>query len=460
MSEFEKYQIIKNLVDNGGNKRNAALKLEICVRQIDRLIKKYGESGKSAFVHGNRSRKPINTFDPSLSSDIVQLYKSKYQDCNFSHFKDLLESEENISVSYKTIYNILTNEKIYSPKLRRATKRKLKRQELEANKELTDLSNNDIELLITHRIGLEDSHPRQSKPKYFGEIVEMDGSIHLWFGETKTCLHLAIDLCTGTIVGGFFGFQETLRGYYTIYQQILENYGIPYKFRTDNRTVFNYESLNKSERTSDKDVLTQFGYACRILGTDIETTSVSQAKGTIERANQTFQGRLVQELRIHGINDIDGANRYLIEKFIPNFNKRFALNYLNFESAFETAPDANKINYTLAVITQRKIDNGNSIKYYNKYYQPFKDNKLVCFKTKTSCNVIKAFDNTLLVAIDDEVFELVELQKHQVSSSELDHSVSTEVTPKKKYIPPMTHPWRQSIFQKHVKKAHSSHVYA
>ena len=224
--------------------------------------------------------------------------------------------------------------------------------------------------MISHLMNLEDSHPRQEKPKYFGEVIEMDGSIHLWFGPVKVCLHLAIDLCTGTIVGGVFQYQETLRGYYMIYKQILGKYGIPLLFKTDNRTVFNYESLSKEKRTSDKDVLTQFGYACKQLGTSIETTSVSQAKGTIERANSTFQGRLVQELRIEGITNIDEANAYLINNFIPAFNKRFALNYKKCQSTFEPSPSKTKINYTLAILSTRKIDNGNSIKFKNKYYQP------------------------------------------------------------------------------------------
>lgn len=70
----------------------------------------------------------------------------------------------------------------------------------------------------------------------------------------------------------------------------------------------------------------------------METTSVAQAKRTIERANGTFQGRLVQELRIDGISTIAEANRYLLNKFIPKFNKRFALNFNMFPSTFETPP--------------------------------------------------------------------------------------------------------------------------
>ena len=86
--------------------------------------------------------------------------------------------------------------------------------------------------MISHQISLEDAHPRQEKPKYVGEVIEIDGSIHNWFGSSKCCLHLAIDLCSGTIVGGDFAKQETLKAYYHVFKQILENYGIPVLFKT------------------------------------------------------------------------------------------------------------------------------------------------------------------------------------------------------------------------------------
>ena len=266
------------------------------------------------------------------------------------------------------------------------------------------MSDEKINEAINHEVALEDSHPRCEKPKYFGEIIEQDGSIHLWFGETKTCLHLAIDKATSTVVGSWFDKQETLNGYYHVLYQILTNYGIPYSFFTDNRTVFNYMSLNPDKRTSDKDVLTQYGYACKQLGIDLKTSSVSQAKGLIERTNGTFQGRLVQELRLNNITTIDEANKYLNEVFVPEFNKDFALDYKKFESAFEISPSKEKINYILAVLTERTIDNGNSIKYQKKYYQPYLDNELRCFLPKTKCLVIKAYNGDLLVSIDEKVY--------------------------------------------------------
>ena len=461
MNELEKYEVIKELVNHNGNKKRASKKLGISIRQVNRLIIVYEEKGKSGFIHGNRGRIPSKALDKSISEDIILLYKSKYQEFNFTHFKEYLEEEENIKVSYKFIYNTLTNAGILSPKARRKTKKEFKKKQLlKENKINIAMSDEQIDSIVSHEITLEDSHPRGEKPKYFGELIEQDGSIHLWFGNIKTCLHLAIDKATSTIVGAYFDKEETLNGYYHVLYQILTNYGIPYKFLTDNRTVFNYISLNPDKRTSDKDVLTQYGYACKQLGIDLKTTSVSQAKGLIERTNGTFQGRLVNELRLNGITTIEEANKYLIEIFIPKFNTKFAMDYKKFPSVFEVSPTLEKINYTLAILTPRKIDNGNAIKFKNKYYQPYLNDELKCFMPKTECLVIKSFNGELLVTIDEKVYELKELSRNKKISTEFDNPLPEKKQESKKYIPPMTHPWKVQYFKKQQRKAHLEHIYA
>ena len=458
MNEQLKYKTIKELVDHKGNKKRVALKLGITERQVNRLIIKYKENGKSSFVHGNRGHIPAKALDKSVSENIILLYKNKYQDWNFQHFKEYLEKIENIKVSYDFIYKTLTKAGFLSPKARRKTKRDTAKARLLKEKKINlAMSEEQIDIIINHEIALEDSHPRGEKPKYFGEIIEEDGSIHLWFGDKKTCLHLAIDKATSTIVGAWFDYQETLNGYYHVLYQILTKYGIPYKFFTDNRTVFNYMSLNPNKRTSDKDVLTQYGYACKQLGIELETSSVSQAKGLIERTNGTFQGRLVNELKLNGINTIEEANKYLLEVFVPNFNERFAMDYKKFESVFEEAPSVNKINYTLAILTPRKIDNGNSIKYQNKYYQPYLNNKLKCFMPKTDCLVIKAYDGSLVVSIDEQILELKELSRNERFSKNFEEEKT--VKERKKYIPPMSHPFKAASFKKYQEKQEArSHI--
>ena len=122
----------------------------------------------------------------------------------------MLEEYENISVSYDFIYKHLTKVGIISPKARKKTKRQPKKNILQEQKRLENKTEKEIETIINQELSLDNAHPRGGKPKYFGEIIEMDGYIHLWFGDKKTCLHLATDKATNTIVGGYFDNQETL----------------------------------------------------------------------------------------------------------------------------------------------------------------------------------------------------------------------------------------------------------
>lgn len=122
MNKKEKYEVIKELIDQNGNKNRASKKLGISRRQIYCLIIKYKENGKEGFVHSNKTRKPINAFDNSISENIILLYKNKYYDFNFNHFKKFLDKDENIKVSYDFIYKILAKKVSYLQKLGRKQK--------------------------------------------------------------------------------------------------------------------------------------------------------------------------------------------------------------------------------------------------------------------------------------------------------------------------------------------------
>ena len=135
------------------------------------------------------------------------------------------------------------------------------------------------------------------------------------------------------------------------------------------------------------------------------------------------------------------------------------MDYNKFPSVFEDSPSKETINYTLAILTPRKIDNGNSIKFENEYYQPYENNQLKCLKEKTECLVIKAFNGELLVTIDEKVYELRKLQSHKKYSKEFD-VIPKLKKEKKKYIPPMTHPWKLASFKKQLEKAHTQRIYA
>jgi len=448
MNELRKYHIIKKLVETKGNKKRAAIQLDVTERQINRLIILYKEKGKQAFIHGNRSREPMNKKDVSFSNNIIRLYMDKYQGFNIKHFNELLLINEAIDVSYSFVYTTLQKASILSPSAHRSTKRALAKEKRALESLITIPK--DIDIPVTSIMSVEDCHPRRERCKYFGELLQIDASQHRWFSDDLYYLHLAIDDATGLICGGYFDRQETLFGYYNVFKAILEDYGIPYAFLTDNRTIFNYESAKR--KTPEKDVLTQFGYACMRLGVDLDTTSVSQKKGRIERAFGTFQLRLPQEIKLNKISTCQQANAYLINTFIPSFNKLFSLPLNNFNSVFEPTPSPEVINHTLAIVATRKIDQGNSLKFNNLYYQPYLNDKLICFKPHTEAVIIKAFNGELLVNIHDLVYQLRELKSNSLISDNFDIETPTKVKPKINYTPPKSHPWKDPSYYRYLEK--------
>ena len=448
MKEDFKYQIVKKLVEVNGNKKAAALRIGCTVRHLNRMIRGYRSSGKEFFIHGNKGIKPIHTISEDIRCMIIDLYKTKYHEANFTHYAELLDTHEGISVSPSTVNTILMAEHILSPKASRVTKKRVKKELLEQLKTST-LSTRTKEYIEKSIIAIEDAHPRRSRCAYFGEMLQMDASLHLWFGDTKSQLHIAIDDSTGVIVGAYFDHQETLKGYYNIFHQILLEYGIPYMFFTDRRTVFEYKQ--KKAPTTEEDTFTQFGYACKQLGVEIRTSSVPQAKGRVERLFQTLQSRLPLELRIAGVTTIEQANVFL-NHYVKNFNAKFALNINSTKSVFETQPTVEKINLTLAVLADRKVDCGHCVRFESKYYKPIDtDSNPTYFRKGTSALVIKAFDDEYYVSIENKIYSLEVIPDHKTTSKNFDFPKDNPVK-RKSYVPPMSHPWKHASFQAYLDK--------
>lgn len=443
MNEQHKYEVIKRLVDNNGNKKRAAIELGCSVRNIDRLINKYKSYGKESFIHGNRDRKPSNSLSDFDRNNILLLFENKYYDANWKHALELMKKHDGVNISYCTLYNILSKADFLSPKCNNKTRKNKAKALREKLKNKEKLNSHEEDLIVCDNIlELEDSHPRLPRSKYFGEKMQMDASEFVWFGDKKTTLHGAIDDATGRIKL-YFDRQETLKGYYGLLNSILIDFGIPYSILTDNRTVFYYNSKKDEELV--KDTYTQFGYACKKLGIDLQTTSIPQKKGRIERLWNTLQSRLPVEMRIAGINSIEEANLFLLD-YCEKFNQQFALPINNIKNVFEKQPSNEEINYTLATITPRTFDNGCSIRYQKKYWQAFKDDHLVSFKKKTKALVIKAYDGQMLVTVDDNIYELREVPTHQNYSIAFMEDKKEKKKEKKTYIPPMSHPWKHDSY--------------
>lgn len=447
MDEQYRYEIIKRLVDDKGNKKTASLKLGVTVRQVDRLINKYKEHGKAAFIHGNKGRKPAITKPEKLRQDVVDLYRTKYYDANFTHFTELLEKHEGITLSVSCVASFLEAENILSPRVTKAKKKRIKKQLEEAK--AAAKTKKEAEKIQENLVAVEDAHSRRPRCAYFGELEQMDASPYEWFGASKTTLHIAVDDATGRLTGAYFDKEETLNGYYHIYEQILKKYGIPYKFFTDRRTVFTYKKKNAPD--IEEDTCTQFAYACKQLGTLIEYSSVPQAKGRVERMFETLQSRLPVEMRLAGITDIDAANEFL-DHYIDEFNAKFSLPINSTKSVFEAQPSDEQINLILAVLTQRTVDSGHCIQFKNKYYKMIDGKgKQTHYLRGTKVMVIQAFDGNLYCNVNDkDIYALEEVPKQAEKSKDFDKDYKAP-EPKKTYIPPMNHPWRSQAFFKFVK---------
>ena len=447
LKEKRKYEIIKKLIETNGNKERARIKLGLkSISKVNRIFAGYKYFWKDFFVHGNKGRKPKLALTDEFKNEIEILYTSKYFDCTYTQFTEYLAERENIFLSVPEVGQILRERYILSPKARKATKRNLKKKLIAQKEKLK--SKKEIAKLQANIVALQDAHPRQPRCIYFGEEIQTDACIHLWFGNLKTALHAAIDDSTGQVVAAYFDNQETLNGYYNIYYQILLNYGIPYLFKTDKRTVFEY---NKKGTTSDEDnTFTQFAYACNQLGTSIETSSTPEFKPRIERLFESFQLRLIPELRLANITTIEEANAFL-PAFLDKYNSKFALCIDNTKSVFEKQPSLQKINLTLAVLSRRIIDTGHSICFKRKHYKPVNSvGTPIYFGKGTKCLVIEAFDKKLYATVEDSIFALEEIPEVQALSENFDEILPTE--PKKIYIPRMTHPFKRESFEKFVSK--------
>lgn len=345
-----------------------------------------------------------------------------------------MKRDYDINVSYNFLYTLLTKHGYISPKARKDTK-KAYRQKIKvklANKE--QLSKKEEIIVADHLLDNLDAHPRKERSKYFGELIQMDASLHLWFGDTKTQLHAAIDDSTGKIVGAYFDTQETLFGYYQITKQFLSKYGIPAQILTDNRTIFNY--IKNGRSSEERDTFTQYGFMCHRLGIALSTSSVPQVKGRIERLFQTLQSRLVVELSLKNITSIDKANLYLPE-YIELFNNEFSLPYNDSTNAFECLQKGQNIDEYLTIVTHRKVDNGCTIKYNNEYYKIYHQNgELLTAKPKSECLVVKTFDNKVFVLFDQNTYFIEKFERTRGDS--LFEPKVPKV--KKTYVPAWNHP--------------------
>lgn len=287
--------VLARLLKGKVTREEAALLLGLSGRSIRRLSARLLADGPAALVHGNAGRRPAHAIDPAVAAKVVGFAKNGYAGLNDTHLSELLAEREGICLSRPTVQRILRGAGIASPRTRRAPR---------------------------HR-------SRRARRAAEGMLLQLDGSPHHWFGpEGPECSLLgAIDDATSKVVGAVFREQEDAAGYLVVMREVIVAHGVPVAAYSDRHSVF-WIKPTAGETLADEQGRerqpTQVGRAFAELSVELIFAGSPQAKGRIERLWNTFQDRLVAELRLEGITDIAGANAFL-PGYLARHNLRFAV---------------------------------------------------------------------------------------------------------------------------------------
>ena len=452
LNEYEqkKNDVISILVSREITVKEAMELLGLKERQIYSLKKTFKDQGKNGFIHGNRGKANPNKKDENLIKILEELYLEKHYDFNFEHFY-----EEHVfgkfDISYDVMLKRFTKDDIISPLAHKKTIKLYKDKMNEVIKEDdSNIKEEKVELFKSRIIEAEKAHPRRSSNLYaFGQEVQMDACNKMWFGGIPSFLHLAVDKATKKVLFGWFEYEEITRGYYVLLFNIIINYGIPQKIKADNRSTF---SANNSKNKEKKVFMTQFGKVCERLDIVLHTTSVSTAKANVERENKTFKDRLIAELRYEGITDIDEANKYLNEVFIPKMNKRFSYAIdKNTSLMRENTYTEEELKLIISERKEKIIDNASCISYNHNYYIPIdlETGEIINFQKGTKCTLIIDYDGEYIGEIQDYYYKMLELEnRDSVMKKESEITDSKIEKEHHKYIPPKNHPWRKNMMLK------------
>jgi len=304
---------------------NAAKLLNKSRRTIERYLQKYHKVGIQFIVHQNTGKTPVNKVPDLLKRQVQALIKEKYFYVNLLHLAELLEVNENIVIKRETLRSWAHDiHHVKRAKRRRAKVRK-RRERMESS----------------------------------GLLLQMDGSPHRWFGDKKSCLIAIIDDATSEIHAEFFK-SETTAGCLKVMRDYIDKKGLFKALYVDRAGIF-----GGPKRCN----FSQMQRACNELGIEIIFANSPQGKGRIERSFDTFQDRLVPELRLNDIKDMASANRYLQDVFIPQFwQHKVAVNAKNSRSEFTSVPAHLDLDDICVLKEYRKIRNDHTFSYGNKFY--------------------------------------------------------------------------------------------
>jgi transposase len=292
MKDEKRVEVIQRVFRSELTVVEAALVMGLSERQCYRVKARVKKVGVKGVVHGNRGRPCQRKTLEKVVRRVVALARGKYSGFNDHHLAEKLKEQEKIELSREKVRRILRAHGVASPRKRRGIKHRSRRER------------------------------RASE----GMMLQVDGSPHDWLQGRgpRLCLIGAIDDATSTVLGGFFTQAESSWGYFHLFCEIFKKYGLPQSIYTDCHSVFwTDREPTLQEQWINRKPTTEVGRGLEELGVTLILAHSPQAKGRIERLWNTFQDRLVSELRLAKAKTVEQAT-VVLNRYLPVHNRQFA----------------------------------------------------------------------------------------------------------------------------------------
>ena len=302
------------------------------VRNMQRKRQSYQDHGYDGLFDQRRGKRSIHRVPMATAERVLALYRDKYPDFNVRHFHEKLKETEGIQLSYSWVKQALQGAGLVARRRKRGPHRRRR--------------------------------PRRPMP---GMLLHIDGSKHRWFQDDRYYdLLVILDDATSRIYYAQLVAEESTRTVMAALREVIEREGLFCTLYSDRASHFFVTP--KAGEPVDKSRLTQVGRALKELGVQMIPAYSPQARGRSERSFGTWQSRLPQELRLAGITRLDEANRFLRERYIAEFNRKFTVKASLRGTTFRRCGRSD-LDWIFSIQTERVVEKDNTVAIRDQWWQ-------------------------------------------------------------------------------------------